>query len=87
MKTLKLATALSLLAVMAAPLQAKLAWNKKARTYDAGVTSCTSCHVNKKPKKGEALSERGQWLVGLKEKKQVKDIDLSWLKDYPANGK
>jgi len=88
MKTLKFAAVLSLLSLLAAPLQAKLAWNKKARTYDAGVTSCTSCHVNKKPKKkDEPLSERGQWLVEQQEKKQVKDIDLSWLKDYPANGK
>lgn len=88
MKILKLAAGLSLLAVMGAPLQAKLAWNKKARTYDAGVTSCTACHVNEKPKKkDEPMSERGKWLLEQKEKKKAKDIDLAWLKDYPANGK
>ena len=70
------------------PVQAKLAWNKKSRALDAGVTACTSCHVNEKPKKkGEPMSERGQWLMDQKAKRQAKDIDLTWLKDYPNNGK
>ena len=70
------------------PAQAKLAWNKKSRAIDAGVTACTSCHVNEKPKKkGEPLSERGQWLMDEKAKRQAKEIDLTWLKDYPNNGK
>ena len=86
--TLKVTAVLTLLALLAGPLQAKLAWNKKARAYDAGVTACTSCHVNEKPKKkGEPMSERGQWMMDQKEKRQAKDIDLSWLKDYPKNGK
>ncbi len=88
MKILKFVAVLSLLALLAGPLQAKLAWNKKARVYDAGVTSCTSCHVNEKPKKkGEPLTERGQWMVEQQEKRQAKDIDLSWLKEFPGNGK
>lgn len=86
--TLNVTALLVFAALAAAPLQAKLAWNKKARAYDAGITACTSCHVNEKPKKkGEPLSERGQWLVEQKEKRQAKDIDLTWLKDYPNNGK
>lgn len=73
--------------LLCVPVQAKLAWNKKARAFDPGVTSCLSCHVNKKPKKDEPLSERGQWLVEQKAKRQAKEMDLSWLKDYPNNGK
>ena len=86
--TLKVTALLTLVTLLAGPLQAKLAWNKKARAFDAGVTACTSCHVNEKPKKkGEPLSERGQWMMDQKEKRQAKDIDLTWLKDYPNNGK
>jgi cytochrome c553 len=86
--TLKVTAVLTLLALLAGPLQAKLAWNKKARAFDAGVTACTSCHVNEKPtKKGEPLSERGEWLVQQKEKLGAKQVDLAWLKDYPNNGK
>ncbi|MDI1248080.1 MAG: hypothetical protein PSV13_04270 [Lacunisphaera sp.] len=86
--TLKVIAVLLLAALLAGPLQAKLAWNKKARVYDAGVTSCASCHVNEKPKKkDEPLTERGKWLLEQKEKRQAKEMDLSWLKDYPANGK
>ncbi len=86
--SLKVIAGLTLVALLAGPLQAKLAWNKKARAFDAGVTGCTSCHVNEKPKKkGEPLGERGKWLLEQKEKRQAKDMDLSWLKDYPNNGK
>lgn len=78
----------ALAAFVAAPLQAKLAWNKKAKAYDPGVTNCTSCHANEKPKKkGEPMTERGKWLLEQKEKRQAKELDLSWLKDYPGNGK
>lgn len=85
---LKATAGLALAAMLTGSLQAKLAWNKKAKAYDAGVTGCTSCHVNEKPKKkGEPLTERGQWMMEQKEKRQAKDMDLSWLKDYPNNGK
>lgn len=85
---LKATAVLALTAMLAGPLQAKLAWNKKARTFDAGVTHCTSCHVNEKPKKkGEPMAERGKWLLEQKETRKAKDMDLSWLKDYPNNGK
>lgn len=87
---LKIGAAFTLLAFAAAPVQAKLAWNKKAKKYDAAVTACTACHVDEKPKKddhGKPYSERGQWMMDQKEKKGAKEIDLSWLKDYPNNGK
>jgi len=73
-----------LAAFVAAPLQAKLAWNKKAKAFDPGVTSCLSCHQQKKPAKGDPLAERGQWLVDQKEKRQAKEIDLAWLKEFPG---
>lgn len=86
--SLKITAVLTLITLLAGPLQAKLAWNKKARAYDAGVTACTSCHMNEKPKKkGEPMSERGQWMLDQKEKRQAKEMDLTWLKEYPKNGK
>jgi hypothetical protein len=72
--------------VCAAPLQAKLAWKKKATEFDPAVTSCIDCHTKEKPKKNDPLNERGEWLVEQKKVKQAKDVDLSWLKDYPKNG-
>lgn len=84
---LKLIAVLAFASLLAAPLQAKLAYNKKAKAFDAGVTGCISCHTKEKPKKNEPLAERGQWLVDQKTKLQAKQVDLSWLKDYPNNGK
>lgn len=81
---------LAALGFMAAPMHAKLAWNKKAKAFDAGVTACTSCHVDEKPNKkdhGKPLTPRGQWMVDQKAAKQAKEISLAWLKDYPGNGK
>ncbi|MDP2138381.1 MAG: hypothetical protein Q8J74_11080 [Candidatus Didemnitutus sp.] len=83
----KLAATVALLALVAAPLQAKLAWNKKAKKYDPAVTSCTACHVPEKPKKDDPLSERGLWLVAEKERLGAKEVNLEWLKDYPNFGK
>ncbi len=67
-------------------VEAKLPWVKKAKPLDAGVTACISCHVNVKPKKGEALNERGQWLIDEKARRTAEQIDLAWLKDFPKNG-
>lgn len=88
MKTalLKFAAAVALLALGAAPVQAKLAWNKKAKKFDPAVTSCTACHIPEKPKKGDPLSERGEWLVEQKKKLGEKEVKLEWLKDYPKFG-
>lgn len=84
---LKVGAAVTLLALCAAPLQAKLAWNKKAKKYDAAITGCTACHVPEKPKKGDPLSERGQWMVDEKARRNAKEISLEWLTDYPKHGK
>lgn len=84
---IKFTAALVLASLLTAPVQAKLAWNKKAKAHDAGVTGCISCHSQEKPKKDEPLSERGEWLMQQKEKLGAKQVDLAWLKDYPNNGK
>ncbi|MBA4136149.1 MAG: hypothetical protein C0518_02390 [Opitutus sp.] len=85
-RMIKLGAAFALLALCAAPVQAKLAWNKKAKKFDATITACTACHVPEKPKKGDPLSERGEWLVQQKQKLGVKEVSLEWLKDYPKAG-
>jgi hypothetical protein len=57
---------------------------KKAKELGiTSVTSCQSCHVDKLPKKEEhKVNERGQWLIDQKAKKNAKEIDVAWLKDY-----
>ena len=81
-----LGAALLFASLTAAPLQAKLAWKKKAAEFDPAANSCRACHTKDKPKKNDPLSERGQWLVDQKTERQAKEIDLSWLRDYPKNG-
>ena len=90
MKSLQTPAALAIIGLLAAPVQGKLAWNKKAKAFDAGVTACTSCHVEEKPNKkdhGRPLTARGEWMLDRKEMKKAKAIDLAWLKEYPGNGK
>lgn len=83
----RLCVTLALLFAATAPLNAKMAWNKKSKELDPGVTGCISCHEKEKPKKNEPLTERGIWLMDEMEKRGAKKIDLAWLKDYPNNGK
>ncbi len=33
------------------------------------------------------FSDRGKWLVAEKDKRQAKEVDVAWLKDYPAEKK
>lgn len=73
--------ALALLAVL--PAQAKLPFVKKAQALGfAEVKDCMSCHTTKMPKKGEALAERGQFLMDQKKAHKAEEVDLAWLKDY-----
>jgi hypothetical protein len=45
--------------------------------------SCQYCHVDKMPKKGaSAANERGKFLIDMKAKKKVAEVDLNWLKEY-----
>lgn len=86
-RLIKLGAAFALLALCAAPLQAKLAWNKKAKKYDPAITACTACHIPEKPKKGDPLSPLGDWLVEQKKQRGAKEVNLEWIKDYPKTGK
>jgi cytochrome c2 len=64
-------------------LQAKLPWTKKAQAmgFD-NVKNCQSCHATEKPKKGDALTDMGKYLMDRKDKEKAAEIDLAWLKDY-----
>lgn len=75
---------LAALAILAAlPLDAKLPWVKKAQGMGfKEIENCLSCHVDKTPKKGGALNERGKWLMAQKDKHKAAEVDLAWLKDY-----
>ena len=69
---------------LSAAASASMPMVKKAK--DLGITSvqnCQSCHVDKLPKKdAHKVNERGQWLLDQKAKKNAKEIDVAWLKDY-----
>ena len=40
-------------------------------------------HAEKMPRKGASTyNERGEWLRAQKEKRQAKEIDAAWLKEY-----
>lgn len=61
---------------------------KKAKAAGFPATDCMYCHTEKMPKKGSAAeNDRGQWLVAEKAKRQAKEVDPAWLKDYPADKK
>jgi hypothetical protein len=66
---------------------AKPLWVKKAKEMGLPAENCLYCHTEKLPKKEHAkeqLNDRGKWLVAQKDKKQAKEVDLEWLKDYPG---
>lgn len=60
----------------------------KAKSAGMPAKNCQYCHVSAMPKKDsykpEDLNERGKWMVDEKEKRKAKDVDVSWLKDYPG---
>ena len=67
---------------------ATLPMQKKAKELGFSVQDCTYCHVEKMPKKGAmTLNDRGKWLLAEKGKRNAKEIDVSWLKDYPGDKK
>jgi hypothetical protein len=57
------------LAAVGGSLQAKLPWTKKAQALGfTQVKDCQSCHATAKPKKGDALTPMGQFLMDRKAK-------------------
>jgi hypothetical protein len=62
---------------------ATIAMQKKAKEAGLDVQNCLYCHGEKLPKKGASTyNDRGQWQRAQKEKRQAKEIDAAWLKDY-----
>jgi hypothetical protein len=56
---------------------------KKAKAAGFPATNCLYCHGEKLPKKGAVThNERGKWLIAEKAKRNAKEVDASWLKDY-----
>jgi hypothetical protein len=67
---------------------ATLDMQKKAKQQGFPVENCLYCHNEKLPKKGAVThNERGQWLIAEKEKRKAKEVDVTWLKDYPSDKK
>ena len=68
---------------------ATLDMQKKAKAAGiASVENCLSCHNEKLPKKGAVThNDRGKWLIAEKERRKAEEIDVTWLKDYPADKK
>ena len=54
----------------------------------AGAAAIDFVRNEKLPKKGASTNNaRGQWLLAEKEKRQAKEIDVAWLKDYTEEKK
>ncbi len=65
-----------------------MAMQKKAKEAGFAVENCMYCHNEKLPKKGAVTNnDRGKWLVAEKEKRNAKEVDVAWLKDYPGDKK
>jgi hypothetical protein len=67
---------------------ATLPIQKKAKEAGIPAENCLYCHTEKLPKKGAVThNDRGNWLIKEKEKRQAKEVDPAWLKDYPGDKK
>lgn len=61
---------------------------KKAKAAGYKAENCQFCHVEKLPKKGAVNhNDRGKWLIAEKQKRNAKEVDVEWLKDYPGDKK
>jgi hypothetical protein len=62
---------------------ATIVMQKKAKEAGLEAQNCLYCHSEKLPKKGASTyNDRGEWLRAQKAKRQAKEIDVAWLKDY-----
>lgn len=67
---------------------ATLPIQKQARAAGIEATNCLYCHGEKLPKKDAVThNDRGNWLIKEKAKRNVKEADGAWLKDYPGDKK
>jgi hypothetical protein len=56
---------------------------KQAKAAGAAAAACTTCHMEKLPKKGAmTLNDEGKWLLAEKVTRKAKEVDGAWLKDY-----
>ena len=61
---------------------------KQAKAAGVAAAACTTCHVDKLPKKdAHTLNDKGKWLLAEKDKKKAKEVDGAWLKDYKEPAK
>ena len=75
--------ALAVVLASAGTASATIDMQKRAKEAGFAVQNCAYCHGEKLPKKGAStLNDRGKWLMGEKEKRQAKEVDMAWLKDY-----
>ena len=55
----------------------------KAKELGTSPMNCGACHGARLPKSGKDLfNDRGRWLLGEKARRQAKEVDVQWLKDY-----
>lgn len=67
---------------------ATLPIQKKAKEAGFPATNCLYCHNEKLPKKDAVThNDRGNWLIAEKAKRNAKEVDPAWLKDYPGDKK
>ncbi len=67
---------------------ATLPLQKKAKEAGFPADNCLYCHNEKLPKKGAVThNDRGKWLIAEKEKHKAKEVDVTWLKEYPGDKK
>ncbi len=70
-------TGLAVQALATFPMQ------KKAKEAGLPAANCLYCHGEALPKKGASTyNARGKWLIAEKQKRQAKEVDAAWLKDY-----
>jgi hypothetical protein len=71
-----------------APSSATMPLQKNAKELGFPADNCLYCHGEKLPKKGAVTyNDRGKWLVDQKDSRKAKEVDVAWLKDYPADKK
>ena len=74
--------------LLVAPSSATMPMQKKAKELGFPAENCLYCHTEKLPKKGAVTNnDRGKWLIAQKETRKAKEVDVAWLKDYPAEKK
>jgi hypothetical protein len=62
------------------------AFVKPLRDLGYPIENCQYCHLDKSPQRERphAVNSRGRWLWSEKQRRGVRKIDPTWLKDYPG---